>query len=415
MTDPTVKDRARPSTLKIVAMAVGLVLLLLLFGFFGISCRARAALKRLADEAPMLIAEIRSRDGRRPVLRGEPGSGLAWDAYHEALRQVEPLTSRSADGQALREFADTGKESGRDRARQLIREFAPALSNLAIGAGRADGMIRIDWDRGFDAATPRMQACMFLSALSLAQARALASEGRHREALDVLSDLMTFGRDLSFNSTMLSHMVGCALLGDACVTLQALVTAKDFPEVELKEAARRLEAIDSTWPSLQPIFLNELAGQRVSFLGPHRKDVADFPFAADILLANGIPRIEMKLRRSAAVSEGPWSEVLKASEQLGKEDKDSWNPLMHWGQSFLASVAGGSRCRRAQLRLVRAYLGWRIDGKAPALEDPFGGGIRSDVGGPAPRFWSRGKDGVDDGGMGTFDLKTGPDIVLGFP
>ena len=66
----------------------------------------------------------------------------------------------------------------------------------------------------------------------------------------------------------------------------------------------------------------------------------------------------------------------------------------------------------AQLRLLRAAALYRADGTLPDADDPFGGKLCWSKKGHVFRIWSRGVDGIDDGGSGGWNPKHGRDIVL---
>src|SRR5207302_7499957 len=84
--------------------------------------------------------EVRSRDSRRPVLRGAAVEGNAWDDYRIALakvgyRDVTPLANML--------WRDSPAE--RSKARECTERGAAALEALRRGASRSDARLRTEW------------------------------------------------------------------------------------------------------------------------------------------------------------------------------------------------------------------------------------------------------------------------------
>ena len=52
----------------------------------------------------------------------------------------------------------------------------------------------------------------------------------------------------------------------------------------------------------------------------------------------------------------------------------------------------------ARLRMLRAAIGYRLDGQVPALPDPFGTTLRSASNESGLRIWSVGRNGRDEAG-----------------
>ncbi|HZE97282.1 MAG TPA: hypothetical protein VE981_09660 [Planctomycetota bacterium] len=66
----------------------------------------------------------------------------------------------------------------------------------------------------------------------------------------------------------------------------------------------------------------------------------------------------------------------------------------------------------AQLRLLRVTTHYRRTGEQLVLPDSFGAQLMSAASGAGLKLWSIGADGVDNGGVGEWRPKLGPDIVL---
>jgi hypothetical protein len=120
------------------------------------------------------------------------------------------------------------------------------------------------------------------------------------------------------------------------------------------------------------------------------------------------------LRRMAAAESRSWS---ASQEEYGRVRQEAL-AVGRSGRHAILEYLGLDRCRpsiaardlRAQLRLLRVASRFLASGEVLELDDPYGEKLRFSRAGDRLKVWSRGFDGVDDHGEGTW--LTGRDCVL---
>ncbi len=374
-------------------------------------------MRRFIAETPARVAEVNARDGRRPVLRGRAVDGCAWDEYEKALAVMEGLKGRPFDYVALSSYSSGAQDAY--PAAELVEEFAAALAHLSNGAARTNGQRPLPLNLGIHFQGPNYLAVRYLAHLAVCRAHLLAGDGRFREALDTLFDALTFAHDLSYNTTLLTHLFGLIDYGLVLDELRLLLFRA--PPEEFAEVARRLEIVDASFPDFRWTWTNDALHVRIALtdMWNGKQDAQPIPagIAAVVgmnhLVSNAIASIDDFEGRLARMQGRSWSDARRDEAAIQNQVWASWNPIT---RRLGPRGAQEQSLRRtlARLRLLRAYAMWRSTGTAPDLTDPFGGTIRSDVTGPRPRFWSRGVDGNDERGVGAWDTDT-VDIVLEQP
>src|SRR6185436_14281645 len=115
--------------------------------------------------------------------------------------------------------------------------------------------------------------------------------------------------------------------------------------------------------------------------------------------------------RAVGASGRSWLDERRSLRALDLEVSESRNPMARNSTLGLEHRAVYHRYLCAQLRILRVATGHLAGGVTPDLDDPFGGKLKTSLGGDALRVWSVGPDAVDDGGVGDWGYKA-KDIVL---
>jgi hypothetical protein len=164
----------------------------------SLETRRWAEMRRWCED---VAKEVRSRDSRRPVLRGVALDGNAWDDYRIAL---DTLGSK-LDMSPITNVLWRTPSADRAKARAFLDRYAPALQALRSGASRSHAQLRTDWENGSDNANSKIN---HLALLAACQARVLAEEGQRREAMELLLDAAQYAEDTAFNGSFIDGLVG---------------------------------------------------------------------------------------------------------------------------------------------------------------------------------------------------------------
>jgi hypothetical protein len=115
--------------------------------------------------------------------------------------------------------------------------------------------------------------------------------------------------------------------------------------------------------------------------------------------------------RAVGASSRDWLYERQTLRSLDLELSESRNPGARNSTISLEHRASYDRYLRAQLRMLRVAMTHLAGGVPLDLDDPFGGKLKTSLGGDMLRVWSIGPDAVDDGGVGDWGFK-GKDVVL---
>ncbi len=425
MTLTSMRSLRRVPAWKIaVASSAAFVLVVGAFRLWVDSAAARrwTVLERQVRE---LSLEIDSRDRSRPVLRGEPIPGNAWDDYVKAIRSVEAVESAIAlldDWSRIKDGA-----SGAALA-PYLDAFGPALLDLRRGVRRAEGLYRPDGMTVPDVRErPPSGPVKALVSLGLLEARRRADSGRSAEAAEILLDLAQFSRDAGHGGTHLSLILGVVVLDDVWGELRDLqLSGRMDPDLAAR-VARELEILDASFPDAALAHLTEALD-----IGLYLKGLPDEPRSPhgdfrDLSVADWRHGYSWKLK----VASG-WAELRRWHIQLTEAERKLWpeaRRIAEWAEAeqaaprselarrnmapFFRSRLVQVRACRARLRLLRAAAHHRATGIFLELEDPFGTRIRHASTPERILIWSVGQDGVDHGGVGTWNSsRAGTDLVF---
>jgi hypothetical protein len=247
-----------------------------------------------------------------------------------------------------------------------------------------------------------------VSNVAVVKARALAEEGKAREAAGVLLDALQLGRDVASDGVLISEMIGSALLWVSLREIRDLLAAGLFDADSLRDLEAGLAVLDGSFPSHAQTLENEAMLIGISMCGEAEKSGWG---AARLLHTNAYEGISRSLARAIRAQSLPWAEAQREFADTDSEAKSSWNPLVRITAPSLIGNSRVNRERRAHLALVRTAVHFKATGEVLELGDPFGTTLKSSRTGDDLRIWSVGRDGVDDGGLGGWKAD-GKDIVV---
>lgn len=394
---------------------IGLAFLLLVTGLAVWNWMGRGEVRERMDERfEALRAETASRSPARPVLRGEPEPGNAWDEYQKALKIVEPLHPLKPDNSVLGDFVARRPKADRSRVRALVVTYGEALEALSRGAWRERSRFDYDWEAGVYMNGPDMVGSLSLVSLAICRVRLLREANRTGEALGLLLDAAQFARDMAWNSPITTEMIAISHMRTVFDEILEMVRAGTLSKGELEALARGLERLDTSFPGHDDAILNEAALLIVTLRNEDREGRGGLllnMFGAH-LRVEMVDEYDRTMRRIAAAERISWAEVRRVGLEIEREVKESRSSVVALSMPMFLKASAPVRATRTRLRLVRAAVHFRLTGEDPDLEDPFGGKLRTVRRGKGIRIWSVGANGIDDGGKGSWATNQDPDLVL---
>jgi hypothetical protein len=396
----------------------------------------------MKERVAAMIVEADGRKRTRPVLRGEPSPGNAWDEYRTALAIIQERN--------LVERRFTAPQSDRPSIEDLLPLNADVLEHLRKGVQRNGGQFPQEWEKGgigppFSGpitwpAGFRGWDVSMLIALTTSQARVWLDQGRTEEAFDLLLDLCMFGSDLGFNAGG-SGPSSLALSAheDALREIRPAIQSGKAPVESLDRLSRELAILDRVFPELGPSIVNEalITGVDLIRLDEDQQNgvaptgvkaeavvetqkVISGPFFRRMVYADAFLKVEAAARQFEHCDGKPFAELKREADAFSKESEAA--------EAAVSSTAAIARVLRptnpiilfshretlARFRVLRAVVEYLRNGQDLKLDDPFGGKILVAEQNGRVRAWSIGPDQMDNGGRGEWYLKrdvTG-DIVL---
>ncbi|MBI3857711.1 MAG: hypothetical protein HY293_18675, partial [Planctomycetes bacterium] len=391
-----------------IAVAIALVLALLPGGLWmGRNALVAARWSALERETARLLAEARGRSGLRPVPRGAPQPGKAWEKYDEAIRLLGGYSPRGSS----KFMPDSPEWTAAE-----LKVLAPALPAFGQGVSRGNGQRDRDWEG------PESPVSTDIVCLGRVRAGALEDDGKPLEAARWLLDLIQFCGDYARNGSSEDVAEANQRRGTLMEDLQKLLLTGKLRPPDCAELAKELERADLAFPSLRDALLNSAMSQGCMYL--------DLAPKGRLLRKGGPPSWRHLYSEQALISAAFFTE-LDALRRIGDAEGLPWpearaieirmlEGLSSDGNPHLNRYAGRrndvylrpDREQRAQLRLLRAAARYRAAGLFESIEDPFGTTLRHQEKDGKVKFWSVGADGVDNGGQGGWKPDSGPDRVL---
>jgi hypothetical protein len=375
--------------------------------------------KRVAS----LKDEANARNLSRPVLRGEPVPGDAWDEYSIALNDVLAF---SDDGLTtnLVKFHSRDPQADRAMVDRLLAAHKGALDHVRLGAQRTNGQYPYDWERGINSpARPKLLAIRRLVMLGVAQTRIWTEEGRAQDAANLLLDLSQFNADVATNGPLLSNLIGIGTYSITLDEMRHLLLSGKLDQKALVDLGKKLEIMDENFPALGPTVINEMMMCAISFEEsdsdrldtklkqlPH--DGWRYGFSFQRMAIEAVERNDAFAQRFRLIDQLHFTAARRGTEEIRAEAATSGNPLLRQAMPELTRILTKEREVLARLRLLRAATAFLATGKTPQLMDPLGGNLSYSLAGGKLKIWSLGSDGESQNGRGSWKSVPGEDFVL---
>lgn len=378
---------------------------------------------RMQTECRRQAALVRAWDSRRPVLRGEPLPGNAWEDYAEA----QAMWKAARFPYSEIDYVEHPESIDREAVQVWIEPRLPILDQALRGTRRGECRNPRDWEGPSRYGLNSWN----LTAPALCRSRQLVEQGCVGSAVELLLDVMRMNGDLARGGTWIEAYSPLWQQMRCMTELKALMATGILDADALRQIARELDVLEADLPAFGEGML--LEGMEVGFQVLRAESIEGFlkeiemrdkpiPFwqRGDLGRLTLVNWYELHKTTGARISAGDakaWSEASAATREASAEFSASGNFLLRlWGASNgkvdYLPIHRVFRDGLAQMRLLRAAVAYRADGALPDADDPYGGKLRWSKKGPLFRIWSRGVDGMDDGGSGDWNPKSGRDIVL---
>jgi hypothetical protein len=375
-----------------------------------------------------LHGQTLSRDGSRPVLRGQALDGDAWKDYSVALQSIT-LPSSQEMANALSLYSAYDPKVAPSRVISAVQAHSAAIDALRLGARRREVRVPREWTAGKSMSRPTGNETTLVE-VAVCKARLLASEGKAEEALELLLDVCQFCRDFAYNGDYPYSTL--AAMNRALTGMRVLIASGMLPPEQLDQLAHSLEILDLSFPSYGHMVMNEALCWGYSFLSdedpakrmvkPHAdsESGAIGPgwrclFSRRLAKARAFETILSVCELQTKLAQGPWDEVTKylptPSTNVPRSENDFESEALEH-LAFFPQEEVIIRARLAKIRMLRMAARWKVSGEVLDLQDPFGGRLRHQLLPNKLRMWSVDQDGFDHGGFGEWQPTQGKDTVL---
>jgi hypothetical protein len=411
------------SVWKVLLILTGILAASVASGVLWVQSVAARKWTVMESQVAQLLQQATAHPDPRPVLRGIPVPGNAWEDYSRAL---DRMRSSESDRQALQSwFLDRGTEREKDW-KSILSGDVRVLEDLRRGVQRSEGRLRRDWEREDPGqADPEYKTFRALFSIGILEARREKAGGRPLEACRLLLDLCQVAHDVSDHGTLFSLVLAAYLSRSALEELQSLLLSDSLKEPGLGDVARELEILDLESPDPAPTFKNELLQEGILLKNLRARDLLEdryvpggsgggwrFGFSRKLMAGAAWEDLRRHYLLECDALQGPWAGLQQVARRNHLEARLSKNELVRILFVSHLHVLEAHRTCVAHLRLLRMGLQYRRTGDVQELNDPFGTRLFSRKEGRRLRVWSVGEDGVDHGGIGGWNPERGKDIVL---
>jgi hypothetical protein len=400
MNDPVKKSR---SGWMIAGLVVGALLACVAVLWVVLSSIGTTKIEQMRALAAARRAEMRALDPARPTLRGASEPGNAFDDYTPAMDAVKATPDINKLGEIFRRGPKADSEFGKT----TLNALAGVIDQIHRGAGRAGAKYPYDWEKGLTMPTPNLTTATSTATLVTLKSRALAEEGKGREAAGLLLDVLQFGRDLGSDGVLIVEMIGYAMIGTALEELRSQLNEDRLDKAALEDLDRGLATLEKTLPDHGRALMNDL----LLTGGLNDPGLVGGWTPLRLVFANAVEETTGMMARAAKAETVSWAECLKVNAQIEADAKQSWNPVTKIAVPSTEVSSRNVRVRVAQIRMMRVAVHRAATGELLDLDDPFGTKLKTAKTEPGFKIWSIGQDGVDDGGTGAWKNE-GKDLVL---
>jgi hypothetical protein len=408
MPDPRVRRLRVWKILAIIAAVLLGCMGALFVWIHAIADRRSAAMERKLIE---MRVELRSAGGSKHRLVPGTKSGNAWDDYRKALLEVGKIK----DSTRLLGLHARTQNADKAFGETALAAHGIAVDHLRRGASRET----CDYPDPSLEMLPELQSWEATIKFSILNARSLAQEGRTEESAEILFALLQFGLDLVDSGVWRFEHHGLFTLESTFDELRELLISHKPKRKLLDEIESVLQMLDDTLPNHDRGILHKatclgeqmLQGTAQTGFGG-AVSCWRFGFSSRILAADAFEHWNQWLKRSAEAERLPWLQGQLLISRIRLEiDQTPFPDVIYYGAPFLGDGSWG-RMTRARLRLLRVAVRYRSTGEKLDLGDPFGGRLLQAESGGRLKAWSVGRDGIDHGGVGTWEPAIGKDTVL---
>jgi hypothetical protein len=392
----------------VLFLSAALLLVIIGAGYWVTSVRDRkwaAMLARIEE----LEAELRTPAPERLIFERDPLPGNAWDDYTAANPDFPGQPSPMIAGR-LGPFLE--RKAGVDRAMVdgLLSRYSDSIDLVASGAKRRE------------ARHPGREMNLYgygstdVSTLCSARARVLAEAGRTSDAIDLLTAVCVYGRDIA-STRLASHGTsGIYVMTAAFRELRDLIQTRDLPTRDLLELERRLQLLDDHFPDPSDDLRNDLLELGKLLLREEQDDEIQhhiggvertrrswrFFYSNRLQAATAFFDADRLVRKGMEARKLPWAQEELIAQELWREREKTREPIVQSRISHL--LDNQTACQaRADLRLLRFVVHYLATGETLEIEDPFGTTIRSVCTEKTLLAWHRAMFGTDD-----WQPKSGP-------
>lgn len=415
------KPNRRLPTWKILGLFGTALLLLALACWLWISTvidRKWAAMERRLAEIPK---EIELQVSCRRILEGELQPGNAWDDYTLAVAE---LGKRRNLHRIRRGYAHFPYEFGPLREELDASTLVLEHWRRGIRRGRAEwnpGSFRTD-----DDLNNLRYGLEWLGQLSSAYAQKLAGEGRAGEGMKCFLDTAQFGQDLADTPWIdLSHsMYEKALSG-----IRESLTSRTLARETLQSTERALAILESSFPRFGRSLLSEARrfGEFLLREDPYYLQVSigetrvpyepgwRHAFSMRLMKADAFLEYDRCVRLLSTGEAQPWNLAKTGMERLWDSRFEGHNEVVGFSREIELMMALRGTRTRLRLLIMAAHCGTTRE--ILELNDPYGDRLKHAKSEGKIRFWSLGRDGIDNGGVGGWteswaEPEGGKDLVL---
>jgi hypothetical protein len=190
------------------------------------------------------IADTRLRP--RPVLRGTPVPGNAWDDYLPALA----LVATSGD-----EEFETAEQK-----RLWLNRYVPAVEAMQRGTHRAEvGWVSIRARQGEDdREVGFLGQVLAVGRIAVDRANMLFEEGKTGPGTELTLDLLKFAEDVAGDGDERAQYTTWHLQETAMIVLEHALQGDRLTAENCRQINRELSNLDTTFPRLAPVLLGRL-------------------------------------------------------------------------------------------------------------------------------------------------------------
>lgn len=383
----------------------------------------QCALAAIVQRTEALEAEYESRDYTRPVLRGSPQPGNAWDHYLRAIREINAEDKFSNDYvHLLSDFIHRPEKADRAGVAGVLAKHDSILEHLRRGVRCGEARFAYDWMMKGGRETEPSDEEQALRLLSISKARWLREQRHYREAAELLLDMCLFCRDRNQVDTRTDRGSSEAMLDE----LHAILVSGELSATDLQRVDRELAILVQVSPDRTFALRNNVLA-RGMYLRMEARERRQMRWCSSdgvdlvatwrdlhsnqLMNAHAFRMLDRWTDRLVAAEGMNWTDALleqravKAEIEMERKGFELLSDVSVWG-------AGFRRHGSAKLRILHVAAHYLVTGQVLEVRDPYDDGPLKTVRGAKLKIWSVGRDGIDNEGRGSWRGFWGEDLVI---